>query len=116
MLFRSRRGITLDLCPTSNVQAGIVRSRATHPLAVLFRRGVGVTLSTGDRTVSDITLTEEFTFAMTEIGLRPKELWAINRHALDVAFAADEDLEPLRAEFDAWASRQPELLGRVPGR
>ncbi len=103
------RGITLDLCPTSNVQAGIVRSRAAHPLAVLHRRGVPVTLSTDDRTVSDITLTDEFAFAMTDIGLRPGELWAINRFALDVAFATDADLAPVRAEFDAWAAAHPEV-------
>src|ERR1019366_3255277 len=41
-----RRGIALDLCPTSNAQAGIVPSRAAHPLAILHRRGLRVTLST----------------------------------------------------------------------
>ncbi len=106
-----RRDVTLDLCPTSNVQAGIVPSRAMHPIAVLHRRGVPVTLSTDDRTVSDITLTDEYRFAMEEIGLLPEELWAINRHALDVAFAADADLAPLRAAFDAWVAARPELRG-----
>jgi adenosine deaminase len=104
-----RRGVSLDLAPTSNVQAGLFPSRAAHPLARLHRRGVSVTLSTDDRTVSDITLTDEFGYAIDEIGLRPHELWAINRHALDVAFAAEGDLAPLRAEFDAWAARVPEL-------
>ncbi len=102
------RGVTLDLAPTSNVQAGIVPSRAAHPLAVLHRRGVPVTLSTDDLTVSDITLTDEFSYAQTEIGLTPAELWAINRHALDVAFADDETLAPLRREFDAWAASRRE--------
>jgi adenosine deaminase len=98
-----RRGIALDLCPTSNVQAGIVPTRADHPLAVLHRRGVAVTLSTDDRTVSDITLTDEYIAAVEEIGLTRAELWAINRRALDVAFAAATELVPLKAEFDAWA-------------
>src|SRR3954452_23539794 len=34
------RPVTLDLCPTSNVQAGIVPSLAEHPLARLHRAGV----------------------------------------------------------------------------
>ena len=106
-----RRGVTLDLCPTSNVQAGIVASRSLHPIAVLYRRGVPVTLSTDDRTVSDITLTKEYTFALAEIGLRLPELWTINRHALDVAFAPRADLAKLRAEFDAWAAGRHELHG-----
>ena len=103
------RNVTLDLCPTSNAQAGIVESVAAHPLGRLHRAGVPVTLNTDDTTVSDITLSEEYVRAVEQIGLRLPELWSINRHALDVAFAADADLEPLRARFDAWAAAVPEL-------
>ncbi len=103
------RGVTLDLCPTSNVQAGIVPSLAAHPLARLHRAGVPVTLSTDDTTVSDITLSEEYLRAVEEIGLTLPELWAIDRHALDIAFADEADLAPLRAAFDAWGAGIPEL-------
>ena len=54
------RGVTLDLCPTSNVQASIYPSLADFPLARLLRAGVPVTLSTDDRTVSGLTLVEEY--------------------------------------------------------
>jgi adenosine deaminase len=97
------RDVTLDLCPTSNWQAGIVPTLADHPLARLHRAGVPVTLSTDDTTVSDLSLTDEYVRAIEEIGLTLPELWAIDRHALDVAFAAETDLAPLRAEFDAFA-------------
>jgi len=105
------RGVTLDLCPTSNVQAGIVASVAAHPLARLHRAGVPVTLSTDDATVSDITLSEEYGRAIEENGLTLAELWAIDRRALDVAFADESDLRPLRHAFDAWAVGVPELAG-----
>ena len=103
------REITLDLAPTSNVQAGIVPSLAGHSLARLHRAGVSVTLSTDDRTVSDIDLTDEYVRAVERVGLSLPELWAIDRHALDVAFADEPALVRLRAEFDAWAATQPEL-------
>ena len=96
------RTITLDLCPTSNWQAGIVSSIAAHPLGRLHRLGVPVTLSTDDTTVSDLSLTDEYERALEEIGVTPDELWTINRHALDVAFADEPTLARLRAEFDAW--------------
>ncbi len=96
------RGVTLDLCPTSNWQAGIVPSIAAHPLARLHRLGVSVTLSTDDTTVSDLTLTDEYARALEEIGLTPAELWAIDRNALDVAFADEPTLTRLRTEFDDW--------------
>jgi len=103
------RGVCLDLCPTSNVQAGVVASFADHALARLHRAGVPVTLSTDDTTVSDISLTEEYGRAVAEIGLTLPELWAIDRFALDVAFADEATLVPLRAEFDGWAAGIPEL-------
>jgi adenosine deaminase len=103
------RGVCLDLCPTSNVQAGIVPSLAEHAIVRLHRAGAPVTLSTDDRTVSDITLIEEYARAVAEIGLTLPELWAIDRFALEVAFADEATLAPLRAAFDGWAAEIPEL-------
>lgn len=104
------RDIAVDLCPTSNVQAGNVESVATHPLALLHRLGVPVTLSTDDLTVSDLTLSEEYARAVGEMGLGLDELWAIDRRGLDVAFADDAALRPLRAAFDDWVTGRPELV------
>jgi adenosine deaminase len=98
------RGVTLDLCPTSNWQAGIVPSIAAHPLARLHRLGVPVSLSTDDTTVSGLSLTDEYERALDLIGLTADELVAIDRHALDVAFADDAALAPIRAELDAWVA------------
>ena len=106
--------MTLDLCPTSNVQAGIVDSVATHPIARLRRAGVPVTLNTDDLTVSDTTLSEEYLRAATEIGMTLPELWATNLHALEVAFADEATQGRLRAEFAAWGTGVPELVGTGP--
>ena len=103
------RGVCLDLCPTSNVQAGIVPALADHAVARLHRAGAPVTLSTDDTTVSDVSLTEEYRRAVAEIGLTLPELWAIDRFALDVAFADEATLAPLRAAFDRWAAGIPEF-------
>ena len=103
------RGIPLDLCPTSNVQAGVVPSLAHHPLARLHRTGVQVTLSTDDTTVSDISLSEEYAHAVDSIGLTLPELWSIDRGALEAAFADESAVARLRQEFDDWAAGVPEL-------
>jgi adenosine deaminase len=103
------RGITLDLAPTSNWQAGIVPSIAEHPLEPLYRMGVPVTLNTDDLTVSDLKLSEEYVAVHEQTGLTLPELWSIDRRALDVAFADEATLAPLKAEFDAWAPGIPEL-------
>ncbi len=104
-------GVTLDLCPTSNWQAGIVESVAAHPLVQLHRAGVPVTLSTDDTTVSDITLSEEYLRAVETIGLTLPELWAMDLHALDVAFTEEAELSELRGSFLTWGAGIPELTG-----
>lgn len=105
------RGIGLDLCPTSNWQAGLMPTLADHPIARLHRAGVPVTLSTDDTTVSDLSLSEEYANVVERIGMTVPEVWAIDRRALDVAFADEATLDPLRAAFDDWAGGIPDLAG-----
>lgn len=108
------RDVTLDLCPTSNVQANIVPSVADHPIARLSRAGVPVTLSTDDRTVSNLTLVREYGNVVRDTGLTIPELWAMDRHALGVAFLQDDERLRtwLTAEFDDFAVSEPELASR----
>lgn len=109
------RDVTLDLCPTSNAQAAIVPELAAHPLPLLLRAGVPVTLSTDDRTVSDVSLVDEYERAVRLLGLRLPELWRVDRHALRAAFLHhDEQLrEQLQAEFDRFAAGEPRLEAPV---
>ncbi len=63
------RGVTLDVCPSSNLQAGIGSADGRAPLPRLLRAGVPVTISTDDRTVSDLTLVRELSFTLEHLGL-----------------------------------------------
>lgn len=99
------RDITLDLCPTSNVQAGVVERLAEHPVGRLHRAGVSVTISTDDRTVTGTTLTEELARCMTALDLSPDEMADIALNAFGRGFAPPTLLAPLRAEATAeWGS------------
>lgn len=102
-------GITLDLCPTSNVQAGLVPSIAEHPLRELLLAGVAVTINTDDRTVSDVSLSDELLACHTELRLSLADLWECTLHALDVAFVDEPTRSLLQDEFHAWAAHIPEL-------
>lgn len=108
LAFLRARNITLDLCPTSNVQAAVVRSLADHPISALHRAGVSVTISTDDRTVSSITLSEELARCVTDAGLSRSELAAISVNAFRRAFAPPALLGAVTAEatraWEAWVS------------
>ena len=54
-------GITLELCPTSNLQTGIVQSYADHPLREFLDFGLKVSVSSDNRMFSDTTVTGELT-------------------------------------------------------
>ena len=107
-----QRGVTLDLCPTSNVQAGTVTDLAAHPVARLHRAGVSVTLSTDDRTVSDTTLSAELARTALATGLNPGELAEIAINGFRRGFSPPLELAARRAEsaraWHAWtATRNP---------
>ena len=100
------RSITLDLCPTSNVQAGIVPDLASHPVARLHRAGVSVSLSTDDRTVSQTTLSRELAEVALATGMTADELAEIAINGFRRGFSPPVELAARRAEaaraWHAW--------------
>jgi adenosine deaminase len=99
------RDVTLDLCPTSNVQAGVVASLADHPLARLHRAGVSVSLSTDDRTVSSTDLSTEMARVAEAQELTPAELRAVALNGFRRGFGPPDFLERAGGEADrAWSA------------
>lgn len=54
------KGITLEMCPVSNLQTGAVKRIEEYPWAKMRSEGVLVTVNTDNRTVSDTTLVKEW--------------------------------------------------------
>lgn len=102
------RDVALDLCPSSNVQAGVVPSLAEHPIAALHRAGVTVTISTDDRTVTGTTLSEEMARTAEAVGLSSDEVATIALNGFRRAFAPPAVLAPVLAAaghaWDAWVA------------
>lgn len=105
------RDVTLDLCPTSNVQAGIVAELAAHPLAALHRAGVSVTISTDDRTVSNTSLSDEMARTAAAVRLSADELAAMAVNAFRRAFGprpvVDLMMRAAEAAWSAWVAEAP---------
>lgn len=53
------KNITLEMCPKSNVQTKAVKGYEMHPIKKFLDDNLNVNLSTDNRTVSNVTLTEE---------------------------------------------------------
>jgi len=106
-------GVQLDTAPTSNAQTKAVRRLEDHPLKRFFEQGIKVTISTDSRTVSHITLSQEFQNAVAALGCSLDQVWAMNLQALEGGFADEVSRARLRHEFaDAEAMLRQ---GRVEG-
>ncbi len=86
-----QRGITLEICPTSNYQTGVVRGFDYHPLLDLFNLQVGVTINTDDPSISDTTLSDEYVVAVEAIGFPQPQIYRTLRYAVEAAFIPDEE-------------------------
>lgn len=53
------RGLTFEVCVTSNFQSGVVNQFEKHPLPQMVAKGLMVTVNTDDPSVSRITLSHE---------------------------------------------------------
>ena len=81
------RDIHLEVCVTSNVQTGVCSSFAEHPLAQLHHAGLSLGISTDARTISNVTLSDEYERIAEVFGWSADDFRASNRAALDAAFA-----------------------------
>ncbi len=83
--------IPLEICMTSNVHTGAVRSLEEHPFGILYKYKFRVTLNTDDRLMSGITLTDEYEVANKTFGLRFDDLEKLTINAMKSAFIPYKD-------------------------
>ena len=89
-------GIHLEMCPTSNVQTRAVRSYAEHPVDELLRGGLSVGISTDTRTITNVTLEQEYASLTRTFGWGEAEFVRCNRNALEAAFVEEDVRARLR--------------------
>jgi adenosine deaminase len=85
------RRIPLEMCVSSNVHTGSVKSLREHPFKMYFDRGFRVTLNTDDRLMSDTTMTKEFEIAVSEFGFTLANLEKVTLNAIKSAFLHFDD-------------------------
>lgn len=91
--------IHLEVCPTSNVQTNVTDTYETHPVNALYAAGISLGISTDARTVSNVTLNEEYDKLQVQFGWTTEQLLTCNLEALRAAFAKDDVKSILRKEL-----------------
>jgi adenosine deaminase len=103
------RDVMLDLCPTSNLQAGLYPDYQSYPLPQLMAAGVPVSISTDDPVLSDLSLSDEYLHLLGAGQVDLATLWQLNLDALVHAFLEEAEKARLLAWMKDWASNIPEL-------
>lgn len=91
--------IHLEACPTSNVQTNCYDTYADHPVDKLHQAGVSIGVNTDDRTIANISLSEEYEKLHLTFGWEVEDFYACNKHALEAAFVSDEVRDKLLAQL-----------------
>lgn len=92
-------GITLELCPTSNLNTNIFPDLAHYPLPALLDADVKITINTDNITVSNVTLQGEWEKVVKEFSLKPDQIRTLRENAVEASFASEEIKQWLRSRI-----------------
>ncbi len=83
--------ILLEVCPTSNIQTNVIDKYEKHPINLLKDKGVLISINTDNRTVSNITLSEEYAKLNKYFNFTTKDFCKFNLNAIKASFLSNEE-------------------------
>jgi adenosine deaminase len=95
-------GVTLELCPRSNVALGVYPDVASVPLRELYDAGVRIALGADDPLLFDSRLLDQYVDAREVHGFDDEELAELARMSIRGSTAPDDVRKQLLADVDAW--------------
>jgi adenosine deaminase len=100
--------IHLEICPSCNIQIDIFDDYRDHPIDTLYRLGLSVGVNTDARTITNVTLTDEYDRLHRAFGWTQEHFFRCNKNALLASFVPDDVkqrlLERLTHEYHALSS------------
>ena len=107
--------IPLEICLTSNLHTGAIKSMEEHPFGILHKYRFRLTLNTDDRLMSGITLTDEYRVAAKTFGLTLDDLEKLTINGMKSAFVPyRERLEIIYERIKPGYSTARSALGQPP--
>lgn len=89
------KDILLEICPTSNIQTNAIDEYSKHPIYDFYKRGIKVCVNTDNKTVSNITLNEEYIKLYNTFNFSIEDFKNMNLNAIKYSFLSDEEKQIL---------------------
>jgi len=99
LAFLKKEGIHLEVCPTSNVQTAIYDTIQDHKVNDIYEAGVSISINTDARTISNVTLANEYETLRTAFGWGKDHFLSCNLEAIEHAFASNEVKKEIRQKL-----------------
>lgn len=108
-----QKGIYFEVCPTSNVQSGVISSFGAHPLKKMYTQFPDlVTINADDPSISGINLADELVYAVEMLGLSARDIQHMMMNSVRCAFLPQKEkdilLKRLKTAYAALEFPQPE--------
>jgi adenosine deaminase len=101
-----RHGVTLEVCPTSNLLTGVVRGLWQHPLPDLLALNLRVTINTDDPSIFDTTITDEYMTAILAMGVTLEQI----KHTILTGIAGSFQPPDQQRRMAEWFRKELELI------
>lgn len=103
-----RHGITLEVCPASNVALGVYPTEHAVPLRALLEAGARISLGADDPLLFGSRLAAQYESARRVHGLDDAQLAQLARYSIEGSAAPPEVADRLLAGVDDWLATPPE--------
>ena len=97
-----RRGLHLEVCPTSNVHTGAATSIASHPIRALWDAGLSLSYNTDNRLISCVDLSTEAGKLIDEAGFVEADLLRMALLAASNSFLPEAARTTAIASIRSW--------------
>ncbi|MEU0490686.1 adenosine deaminase [Nocardiopsis changdeensis] len=101
------QGVTLEICPTSNVGLGVFNELEHVPLRRLFDAGVPIALGTDDPLLFGPRLVEQYRIAREVFGFTDPELAELARMSIRGSGAPDSLKKEMLSGVESWLADDP---------
>ncbi|KAL5336319.1 adenine deaminase [Aspergillus crustosus] len=99
-----QKGITLTVCPVSNLKLGVVSSLEAHPLRILLDAGVNVTINSDDPPYFGAYINDNFLRCQAALDLSFDQVTTLARNSITGSFLPEQAKQALISRLDAYCA------------
>jgi adenosine deaminase len=99
--FLKENNIHLEICPTSNIQVNVFDKIEDHAADKIFNAGVSMSINTDARTISNVTLADEYELLERIFDWKKEHFRKCNLEAIDHSFTTTEVKQKVRKRIEA---------------